>query len=129
MNQLLGVISTTLGSPAELLWLLRARHPQNGVIGVSVARHEQSEDPPMTRLELGAFVPRNRLAREPLQVASKMRRPKLTRLGFWAGAPTTGARGGNVEIFVVLNELLKTNSNRFKMSDHNVVVHKESTWL
>ena len=83
---------------------------EQGSLGGSMARHEQNEDSPLTRLELGRLRPKTLLAREPWQLVSKIRIPQLTRLGFWAGAPTTRARGGNVEIFVVSNELLKTNS-------------------
>ena len=56
----------------------RTLSPQNSVIGGSIAASEQSEEPPLTRLELGRARPQTLSAREPWQQVSKMRSPQLT---------------------------------------------------
>ena len=73
---------------------------EQGSLGGSMARHEQNEDSPLTRLELGRLRPKTLLAREPWQLVSKIRIPQLTRLGFWAGAPTTRSRGEMLNFFL-----------------------------
>ena len=53
----------------------RTLPPQNGAIGGSKAASELSEEPPLTRLDLGQARPQTLSAREPWQQVSKMRRP------------------------------------------------------
>ena len=92
----------------------RTRYPQNGVKGGNMAASELSEEPPLTRLELGQARPQTLSVREPWHQVSKMRRPRLTRLGFWADAPTNRPRGKMLKFFFVSNQLLKANRVQFK---------------
>ena len=79
--------------------------------------------------ELGAFVPRNTVGQRGQRGREQNEEPPIDQAQILAGRAHHLSQGGNVEIFVVSNELLKTNSNKFKMFDDNVVVHKESIRL
>ena len=95
---------------------------EQGSLGGSMARHEQNEDSPLTRLELGRLRPKTLLAREPWQLVSKIRIPQLTRLGFWAGAPTTRSRG---KCWIFFSNLL---SYQFDQNAPTNIFHISTCW-
>ena len=81
-----------------------------------MARHEHSEDPPLTRLELGRLRPKTLLAREPWQLVSKIRIPQLTRRAHHSG------QGGNVEFFSSqINFLI--NLTRMPLPTYSTCLH------
>ena len=76
-----------------------------------------------------AFAPKNSVGQRTVAAREQNKDPPIDQARILGRRAHHLGQGGNVEIFVVSNELLKTNSNKFKMSDDNVVVQKESIRL